>query len=101
MVQIVPVNPAEFIGDIVVKEGLWTTPKSVEAKEELFRQVFAQTLLGKGIFSTEYSIFKPEPEDNLMGNNNYLVHNTYFSHVLSQELVNEYGLFDSVEFSKK
>ena len=64
MGSIVPVNPAEFMNDIIVKEGLRREPTDNAGREIVFRQMLLEEVFLRDMFGNENSIYKPEKEAN-------------------------------------
>ena len=64
MSSIVPVNPAEFMQDIIIKEGMRTEPTDNAGREIAFRQMLLEEIFLRDMFSNENSIYKPEKEDS-------------------------------------
>lgn len=62
MSQIAPVNPAEFMQDILIDEGLRRRPTNKAEQELAFREMLAEQVFLRDIFANENSIYKPDPE---------------------------------------
>jgi hypothetical protein len=62
MSEIVPVNPAEFMQDIILDEGMRKTPATRAEQEAVFRQMLAEQIFLRDMFDNENSIYKPDPE---------------------------------------
>jgi hypothetical protein len=60
---VAPVNPAEFMSDIVVKEGLRQQPTDNAGRQIAFRQMLLEDLFLRDMFNNENSIYKPEKDD--------------------------------------
>jgi len=68
MSEIVPVNPADFMQDILINEGMRKRPATRAEQELAFREMLAEQIFLRDIFANENSIYKPDPEtdgDNL------------------------------------
>lgn len=59
-----PVNPADFMQDIVIDEGTRRVPKTDIDKENAFKQMLAEEIFLKDVFSNKNSIYKPDPEED-------------------------------------
>jgi hypothetical protein len=60
---VVPVNPAEFMSDIVVQEGLRRQPTDNAGRQMVFRQMLLEEVFLRDMFDNENSIYKPEKDD--------------------------------------
>ena len=100
MNSIVPVNPVEAVGDIVIKEGLQAVPQDDQGKQAAFEQMLVEELFLKGIFQTENSIYKPKSdEDALFNTKNNMLYQDYARTVWADHLV-ESGIFNEVQYNK-
>ncbi|MDR1114511.1 MAG: hypothetical protein LBL50_05415 [Candidatus Margulisbacteria bacterium] len=61
--SITPVNPAEFMSDIVVKEGMRQQPTDNAGRQNAFRQMLLEEVFLRDMFNNENSIYKPEKDD--------------------------------------
>ncbi|GBR75565.1 hypothetical protein NO2_0228 [Candidatus Termititenax persephonae] len=59
-----PVNPAEFMQDIIIQEGLRKEPTDNAGREAVFRQMLLEEVFLRDMFSNENSVYKPEKEEN-------------------------------------
>ena len=64
MSSIVPVNPAEFMQDIVINEGMRRPAVTREEQIDAFRQMLLEEVFLKDVFDNKASIFKPEKEED-------------------------------------
>jgi hypothetical protein len=62
MSGIVPVNPAEFMQEIIIEEGLRRPAATKPEQEAAFKQMLVEEIFLKGMFDSENSIYKPETE---------------------------------------
>jgi hypothetical protein len=60
---VVPVNPAEFMSDIVVQEGMRRQPTDNAGRQMAFRQMLLEEVFLRDMFGNESSIYKPEKDD--------------------------------------
>jgi hypothetical protein len=60
---VAPVNPAEFMSDIVVQEGLHRQPTDNAGRQLAFRQMLLEEVFLRDMFDNENSIYKPEKDD--------------------------------------
>jgi len=64
MSEIVPVNPADFMQDILINEGMRKRPATRAEQEQAFREMLAEQIFLRDVFANENSIYKPDPELN-------------------------------------
>ena len=64
MSSIVPVNPAEFMQDIIINEGMRKEPTDNVGREMVFRQMLLEEVFLRDMFDNPHSIYKPEKEEN-------------------------------------
>jgi hypothetical protein len=57
------VNPVDFMQDVVIEEGTRQPVKTEADKQKAFRKMLVEQVFLKGFYSSEPSIYKPEPED--------------------------------------
>jgi hypothetical protein len=60
---VAPVNPAEFMSDIVVQVGLRRRPTDNAGRQLAFRQMLLEEVFLRDMFGNEDSIYKPEKDD--------------------------------------
>jgi len=97
MTGIAPINPAEYMSDIVIKEGSYSVPETEEQKIAQFNQLLVEELFLKGIFNTEHSIYKPDNEDSeaLFSPKTHLAYQTYAKSLMAENLV-EQGMLNNI-----
>ena len=64
MSSIVPVNPAEFMQDIIINEGMRKPAVTKEEQIEAFRQMLIEEIFLRDMFDNDKSIYKPEAEQD-------------------------------------
>jgi len=104
MSEIVPVNPADFMQDILINEGMRRRPVTRAEQELAFREMLAEQIFLRDIFANENSIYKPDPEpkngDSLnLGKGLSGVYGGYMRKEMAAYLV-EQGFLDSVLATK-
>lgn len=61
--MVMPVNPVNQMGDLVIQEG-YERPMQTDAdKQKAFNEYLVEEVFISNMFSGENSIFKPEPEE--------------------------------------
>jgi len=91
---VAPLNPVNFMQDVVVEQGTWKTPKTRPEQQAAFRQMLVEQVFLKNAFDTEDSVFKPEPEeDALFNRENTAIYNTYMKKQLAEQIVKD-GFLD-------
>jgi hypothetical protein len=61
------VNPVDFMQDVVIEEGTRQPAKTEADKQKAFRKMMIERVFLKDMYSSETSIYKPEPEDDAGG----------------------------------
>jgi hypothetical protein len=94
-----PVNPAEFMSDIVVKEGLRRQPTDNAGRQSAFRQMLLEEVFLRDMFNNENSIYKPEKddEDSLVFSGLSSIYGDYTRKELAVYLVEQGFLQDGLE----
>jgi hypothetical protein len=58
-----PINPVNFMQDVVIDEGTRKTPKTKVEQQDAFKQMLVEEVFLKEVYANgEDSIYKPEPE---------------------------------------
>lgn len=85
---VVPLNPVNFMQDVVVDQGTWQAPKTKPEQQAAFRQMLVEEVFLKSAFDTEDSVFKPEPdEDALFNKENTAIYNAYMKKQMAAQIV--------------
>ncbi len=64
--MVMPINPVDNMGDVIIDEGMQRPMKTDADKEKAFNQYLVEEIFMKDMFSAENSIYKPDPEEETL-----------------------------------
>jgi hypothetical protein len=99
--SIVPVNPAEFMQDILINEGMRRPAVTREEQVDAFRQMLIEEIFLRDMFDNNTSIYKPDKEnDDLnLGSAMTSIYSSYVRKELAAYMV-EQGFLEAISFKE-
>ena len=100
MTTVAPLNPVNFMQDVVVNQSTTKTPKTRPEQQAAFRQMLVEQVFLKNALDTQDSVFKPEQdEDALFNHENTAIYSGYMKKKLAEQIVKD-GFLDEVARGK-
>lgn len=101
MAGVAPVNPAEFMQDVLINEAMRKPAVTKEQQIESFRQMLLEEVFLRDMFANETSIYKPDPEelgdeDLNLGKNMTGIYSGYARKELAAYLIEQGFLRDAI-----